>query len=343
MLHQWAEKTYNRSCALCKFRRPIESDPNSVVPFDSHLRDHVGYYVTLLTTQVLVFSLFDSSFGSFMVFLDRYPLAQSSTRFEYLASSLHTALIDRNPCSWEAGNIIDHILGLIGHKVQHRSPNLDYRHWITTSYRGQVLLPHIFLQMSLEDSPCLRFMCLSGVLTLQGRPKGETFQSLVSVEETKRHSGEMTTVPDEQIQSLARFSNLQSEWQCRVESSSIHVHLYSKDQMGPYMRVNPGFILRACQWVVFIPRCDHSKDPIKHESLLDYVFVHPDSFFVPPEATDPLNRIRVYAVRGNEAVRMMILGTIYAYVPSFVGISKDACLRCSVIACQVADAKFLIC
>ena len=342
-MHQWSEKTYHQSCALCKYQRPIESDPNSVVSFDAHLRAHTGYHVAELTCQVLVLSLFDSPLDSFEVFLDRYPLLQSGTQFESLPNALHTALNDGNSCAWDANSIIDHILGLIGHKDKRNSQNGEYQHWITTSYRRQVLLPHVLLEMSLEDRPCLRFMCLPGVLTLQSRPKGETFQSLVSTEETKRHNDEISIIPNEQVQSLARFRHLRHEWRHRVVSRSIHVHLCSQEHVGPYMRINPGFILRAYPLIIFVPTCEHPKDPIKHEPMLDYVFVHSDSFFVTPDTNDPLNRICVDAVRGNEAVRMMILGAIYAFTPCLVRLSRDACLRCSLVACQVAQAKFLIC
>ena len=326
----------------CNYEALVEQKPAD--PLDKHLTEHIAYGVACLVAQILVLSLLDSPLDTVRLLVEPPQTDETGWyRKEYLPTAIQEIITSKELIRCTSHSVIEFIIWTIGHTDRHKPPSTDYQNWITTSKRGQVLLPHVLLDMSLQNNPCLGFVCLPGVLSLQGRPKGELFKSLISLDKAEPTSDELATIPSSEIKSLARFSDLKHDWLCRVVADSVHVYLSLKEHTGPYARISPRFILHATPMVLFIPNCNHPQDVIEPVPMEDYAFVHPDNLFKCPRSPPAMGIIRVYAVRGNEPVRLMVLGALCANTSFLVGFSRNACLRCSLAACRRAQAEHLIC
>ena len=156
---------------------------DAVAALEKHLTEHIGYGVACLAAQILGLSLFDSPLDTVRL-LSAPPQIDETDwyRKEYMPTAIQLIITSKELIRCLSHNMIELIAWMLGHTDRHKHPNMVYQDWITTSYRGQVLLPHSLLNMSLENNPCLRFVCLPGALTLQGRSKGEVFKSLISLE-----------------------------------------------------------------------------------------------------------------------------------------------------------------
>ena len=79
-------------------------------------------------------------------------------------------------------------------------------------------------------------------------------------------------------------------------------------------------------------------------AIEDYLFVHPDFFFDIKKV--PAGAITIYAVRGNDPLRVMVIGYLSIHSEessSNVVVGGDTCLACSLALCRRADAKYLVC
>ena len=152
----------------------------------------------------------------------------------------------------------------------------------------------------------------------------------------------VVTVPTSQIGSLARFGHMQHEWRNRIEGECMVVHLAPKASPGFHARVNPHFVLAQCVQALFAPSCSHPPDQLPDHVIEDHMFVHPDHFF--SEEESQRKTIAVYAVRGNDPLRMMVLGALYGLAAEGrVVVGGDACLACSLKLCRRANVRHLVC
>lgn len=370
ILRQWAERTLV-DCDLCRSERRAQADDPqeekalgnnnqdddpAQSPFDNHLKKHVGSLLAILTSDILMLSLFNISD------LDTMRLAINGQEFRSglmlmygnisFYDEVHTILTIPDfrimASLSKSTSIMEQVLRLIDHLDNGKAMN--YKFWITSSKRGQVLLPRLLSDMTIDDESVLSFHCVPGVLAPKDRPQGSILRELVSTAEfTDKSTTELLTVPSSQV-FLSRFSTLTPEWHCSIYRDSLQVKLTFKEQDGPFMGVHPCFSIDMCRYIRFVPHCPHKSEDslpisVKEDRVQDYVFVHPNDFLFSPQRTEDDRRIFVYATRGSDAVRIVLFGTVAFPAPIkevVYVLSRYACFKCSLRACREVGASFLI-
>ena len=337
-MRQWAEEVRSSDDEPIS-QRVLDAVPDFIHRTRGDEVYKVGCNVTLLVVHILVLSLIDTNLDALRLCFDR-SWHESLAYGDCLPKLLFDALQWHTPKSYLAHDVVKHVL----RTVSHGRPRADDS-WLTTSRRGQVLLPRLLFEMKLEDEPCFRFLCVPGVLSLRERPKGEVFEMLTSSERVikDRLKESPTAVPSSQVKTLSAFGSLQHDWLYRILADSVQVHLSFKGHAEPSGRVDPRNIFYASDQLFFIPPCRHSHpNLIKSERIEDYIFIHPNELLEDWMEDSSEVKIRVYAVRGNEALRLMILGNLYNKSES-IGFSRNACLKCSLEACRKEGLRYLIC
>ena len=189
-------------------------------------------------------------------------------------SNINTAFFDticgmlehRRPVVYTLDKISRHVLCLLDHVVPQILPDewhtiLPSLTWLTTSRRGQVVLPRLLVDMRIENEPCSRFLCIPGVLTLRDRPKGEVFISLIPrASVVSGRNEDPAAVPSSQIKSLSQFKSFNCEWGFHVLRDSVQVHLAATSYLHSFREINPYSIFGRCRFLVFIPPCGHPAD-----------------------------------------------------------------------------------
>ncbi|KAI9858849.1 MAG: hypothetical protein M1824_004014 [Vezdaea acicularis] len=351
IIRQWAEPSYNTGFAALKSKldlyntgkRSSDSTLESTIQvpdytLDLHIETHVTRNIAKLMSNILVLSLVHSDLE--IVRLCLKPKF-GPTDLD-IVQKIFEALSSSDPVTCKVTEVFTFFLALLDHdeaKFSERNTISIEDNWLATSARGQVLFPRLLLDMSLEKTPIIQFICLPGVLSMKDRPKGEQFRSLIS-DDRGYESKDPAVIPSSQIGNLSRFSTLRHEWRFRIVPDSVPVHLSLKDYAGYSTRVGPGDILRGCPNVLFVLSCNHVQDMVIEEQVEDYVFVHPDDFL---RGLVYRGKILIYAVRGNDPLRLMIIGVIHGSSRNLVAFSRDACLKCSLQLCRIEDVKCLIC
>ena len=121
------------------------------------------------------------------------------------------------------------------------------------------------------------------------------------------------------------------------------VHLTLKASTDSHVRVNPYFVLAQTARAILAPSCPHPQDQLPNDALEDYAFIHPGDFFHEKEE-EPLDKISIFAVRGNDGLRMMILRALsMSALRGRVVVGGDSCLTCSLKLCRRANSRHLLC
>ncbi|KAI9893039.1 MAG: hypothetical protein M1814_000923 [Vezdaea aestivalis] len=267
-----------------------------------------------------------------------------NTKHRKLSSELVGLFQKSTQLRWTEHDVFHELVALLNHKgiLTLPGPSGGLQHYLGTSDHGQVLFFSLMLEMRLEKAPRTSFMCLPGVFSMKGRPKGEHFRSLVSSKGINVHPQPSPGIPSSQIGNLSRFASLQHEWNFRIIPGSVLVHLSLKDYQGKSTRVEPWLVIAGRARLKFAPSCNHPQGIIQEETMEDYEFVHPDDFFQGGRGT---SKICVYAVRGNDPLRLMIIGALDSVLNGWGSavFSRDACLKCSLDLCREKNAHYLIC
>lgn len=235
--------------------------------------------------------------------------------------------------------LVSLLLKLSGHKV----PIVTQQKCIAWSYKGQVLCSSLIESMKLGKDPCLQFVCVPGVLCRQDKATGLALLTVKGEINPKFSShGDTVTVPSSQVKDLSAFNAIDHTWKYHVEGDCMLIHLAAKVAVDTYTRVNPFAIIEQCARTLITPACSHPFDQLDGGVTQDYVFVHPKCFLL-NDTSGGGEVIMVYAVRGNDPLRMMILGTLREMEnASLVVVGGDACLSCSLDLCRRAGACYLV-
>ena len=292
--------------------------------------------VSLLIAHILSLSLLNTDLASVRLRFSRNWISNHGTDGR-LCSHLFNALRHHEWKYYKWSDVLVHMLDILGH-INPPKPTSD---WLGSSRRGQVVLPSLLLDPELENAPCYRFICLPGVLTVQDRPKGEIFEAITPAAGTVIDH-EPIPVPSAQIKALTRFAALEHEWICRILPGSLQVSLGLKDHTQSYGRSNLQAVVQACGHVIFIPPCGHAQNQVKAERIEDYIFIQPSDFLKGPGNASDKRKIKVYAVRGNDPLRLMVIGALRNKL-ELIGFSRYACFQCSLKTCRKEGANFLVC
>ena len=317
----------------------------------------VSRRISFLIAHILALSLLDTDLNTIRLHFSKDWVEKDHSNSR-LWSYVYDALRLHRCGQYSLSAVVDYVLDMLGHinasshedvpdRMSARGRTRAYTDtsdWLGSSRRGQVVLPSLLLDMTLENEPCYRFISVPGVLSVQAR-QGETFEVVISTESTYDVCTEdPNIVPSAQVKSLTRFASFEHEWFCRFLPGSLQVHLGLKDHAQVDTRSNLRNVLEACRHLIFIPACGHATDHVKPEQTEDYIFMHPHDFFKAFDYHE--TRIQVYAVRGNSALRLMIIGVIHRQLLDesyLIGFSRYACLQCSLEICRKEGARFLVC
>ena len=340
VVKQWGEETYESCSARRNDHDHFEKDCPTL---EARVKDKFGELIATIVTHVLTLSLLVTDLSSCRLHFDEIESDQFARNPATFV--IYSVLTTNLPFSLGPLEVMENLKMLLGHDHEH----LPHGRWIASSDKGQIILPSLFESMRLRREPYLQIYCYPGILLSQDKPFGPPLKVMVSDQRdqlmTAGNELDMVTVPTAQIGSLSRFSSLQYEWRTRRvsgrSSEIMTVHLCLKASTGYYAKICPFQMLTESMEVLFAPKCTHPLEDTPNDAVKDYCFVHPESFFRSCKRED--NGIAVYAVRGNDALRLMLLGFRGSYDPSEKVVSANACLSCGLIFCKKACAKLLIC
>ena len=306
--------------------------------------------LSILLAHVLVISLLDTSLDSARLYFDKDWIEKHEVESR-ICSQIFEALRWSACKACELSTIVQHMIELLGHVsppnkslqlLGQKDPPNELDKWLGTSRRGQVLLSKLLLDVKIQNAPCYQFICVPGVLSVYDRPKGEIFEAVTSTEAPFTDYNPIP-VPSTQIGFLTRFASLEHEWLYRILPNRLQVNLNIKNHVQAFSRSDLRSAFRACGQVIFIPPCGHDRDHVKPARLEDHVFVPPDDFLkgVPHAG---FGKVLVYAVRGNDPLRLMIIGALEgSHEDTKIGFSRYACLQCSLDVCRKQNLWHLIC
>lgn len=335
-MKQWGEETF-KSCSQCRY----DSDPFTPT-LEDHVKTHFGCSIAVIVAHILTLSLLVTDLSSCRLYFDQ---SQENRFFsEGAVDVIYNTLKDNIPCALKPLQVMKYLKLLLGHdhETLPRDPWMKREDWIASSDKGQIILPSLFESMRLTREPCLQILCYQGILLSRDKPFGPPLRLIVSEGKTVGREPDMLTVSTAQIGSLSRFKSLQYEWRTRRKAEIMFVHLSLKASTNYYAKVDPFSILRESTTVLFAPRCTHPLDDMPNDAIQDYVFVHPESFFLVRRPED--NVLAIYAVRGNDALRLMLLGSVHSCDRNeYKVVGKNSCLNCCLKLCREVGGKRLIC
>ena len=323
-LRQWAKEAFDL----------IEQSKRSMSE-DSPAINRVSRSISLLIAHILSLSVLTTDLDLVRLRFTKDWIDKTET-YGSLSSYVFEALRWHKNTYSPLHQIVGHALDILGHENSPKPTN----DWIGSSRRGQVVLSTLLLDMKLEKEPCYQLLSVPGVLALQDRPKGETIEAVTSASAVSTRQ-DIVPVPSALIKSLARFAPIEHEWLCRISPRSLQVNLCLKHDKQAYGRSDLRDVFNACGRLVFIPRCDHDKDHVESERIEDYIFIQPENY-LNISFSGHEGKIRVYPVRGNDPIRLMIIGTLHRQM-ELIGFSRNACLQCSLQICRKEGANYLVC
>lgn len=353
LVKQWAEMD-KANCELCQM---IDQDHEERKyhrhSSHSHLKDHCGAKIGLMVTNILALSLLGPDFHTLLIhlppahYIDKRLLTLNPLKGDF-RSVVEKALDHGNRVYVTANMIISWIQGILGIESPFTSSS-DRRNWIASSVKGQVVFPHLLETMVFGYEPCLQIVCIPGVLSHLDKSQSLPLRSIVGDSGICARTDQAISIPSLQVGNLSRFGSTRHEWKCRrSEAETMLVHLAPNILTGSQIKINPKKVLEGSFQALFAPECSHARDEQLSCVIEDYYFVHPDCFFSSVEGPEKDERIAIYAVRGNDPLRMMILGQLRgdewgndAFKYAVIG--GHSCLSCSLNLCRRADVKFLIC
>ena len=345
LAREWANTTRKKCCNLSE---------------KTHIRDHIGGEIATLTANILVLSLLETDFETLRLQFDKkYDAMQARTYQDDMYTPVYEALVNNSPAVCGPATILSYLRRLLGHP----EPPSSEGSWIASSYRGQVLFPRLFETMKLESEPSMRFLSVPGIMMRQGPANSPRLRYITS--SVKGYGDDtpsmLEAIPSSEIHSLSRFNAIKSEWRSRLDKENLQAHVSVEVSTGDYVRVNPYYFLLQPVPLFFPRPCSHSIDQLGKEAIEDYEFVHPRWFLKRSSKPRQQDKIRVYAVRGNDPLRVMILGHLNACLDNWINIGStiavhwntclddlivigsNACLSCSLDLCRRVGSRQLIC
>lgn len=309
--------------------------------------DRLCSKICAIATHVLALSLLEPPLDTVRLRLDSGDHVLRGTESERHADSLyelvHTALYQRcnsRPFEVTPYLLISHLLRILGHE----GGNTAEERCIAWSFEGQVIFSSLIERMELGKGPCMQFVCVPGVLVRQDKESGLALQTIKGEQrsEVPVEDFDTTYLSTSQVSSLSAFNSMDPTWKYHVEGDCMLIHLAKKFAVDAYTRVSPVAILEQCARTLITPACSHPLDQLDGDVTEDYAFVHPNSFLL-ERFSMGREVIKVYAVRGNDPLRMMILGTLFERLcDSLVVVGGDACLSCSLNLCRRANVQYLV-
>ena len=329
LVKQWAEESVD-DCSRCT---------ENGWPKNIHPKNCIGHAIAVMTANILSLSLLEPDLDTIRLFISTYRVFVNYAGTTGLADKVYWSLTTPMSSKCIITDVIDYLKVLLGHEIHHREE------WVASSFKGQVLVPILFEEMELRKEPCIQFQCLPGILVSQENPQSPPLRYILSdVHPICSTTDSLLTVDSSQILSLSRFKSMESEWRNRVSKDRMYVHLALRASTDPQVRVNPSSILKRFTQLIFAPPCPHSPETLPSEALEGFEFIHPKEFLRESRITSSHRNIAVYAVQGNDALRLMNLGALFGYeVDGLAVIGGDSCLACALELCRQIHAKHLIC
>ena len=328
---------------------------------DQTHEDEVARAISLVAANILTLSLIKQLDGLLLYYDSRIQIRDNNFTVSYteLSGVIASAIKSSSVSSGSVKDILNHILSLLHHEVREE---IIMEEWVMSAFRGQVLYPRIFESGIITQFNTLELVCLQRSVLLKapgsskkGPVAAFSGQQFKIVKGHAPHPGDLLPVTPlkvslQDIGSLGEFSNWKCEWQSRVTEDYIYAHL-ALDSHEKFQRTNPFAILGPLALALHPRPCAHEKTVHMSEVTSDFEILHPHSFFnvQHKKATDP---IAVFAVQGNELLRIMILGAIWRNMvtgqptarPSRprVVIGSATCLACLLDFCRQTQSKFLL-
>ena len=308
----------------------------------SHFTNHIVHRLTLVAANILALSLVSTGLNDIRLHFDRNFKLESLTTSDpiELLSTTRSILSDGLSASISTEDVISYLRRLLGHQDL---AVWQSEYWVASSSRGQVLFPQLFETMRLERQPCLALMVIPGILTRADQSPGPRYRAIVSKERPPSESGISTTVPSSQISSPSQFNSLAYEWRARAENDFIIATLSAKEASGGLIMVNMHRILMGISRLVFANSCQHDPNKRLNDNIEDYKFIHPNDFFSIGLFDIKEGTILIFATRGNDPLRMMIIGVLSEYSHWTAVVGQMACLACSLNLCRRLSCSVLIC
>lgn len=342
-MKQWA-KVDQIKCRRCQRKNKSPAERGYHYSIEHHL-DECGDKIAIMVTNILALSLLGPDLHTLLIRLPRPHEYGEVFKFE-----VKRALVRGSRVQVAARTIIDGIRGMLGTDFP-SNYTWPSDGWIASSVKGQVAFPRLLATMVVGYEPCLQIVCVPGILSFLEKPPSPALQSVVGEGQYRpmiKQVTKATTVPSSQVGNLSRFTSVKHEWKCRSDGYRMVVHLTPKDTTGNCIMINPNDVLEQSFRVLFAPDCSHPRDQQPNHVIEDYYFVHPDLLFS-HRLTEKDEQIAIYAVRDNDPLRLMILGSLPRFtfgshdnsVSAVVG--GNSCLSCSLNVCRQCDAKRLIC
>ena len=295
-----------------------------------------------MTANILSLSLLEPELDTIRLFVSAY---RDSVNHAGLADKVHQSLTTRVSFEYAIAEVIGYLGVLLGHEKVYPRQISHREEWVASSFKGQVLVPTLFEKMELRKEPCIQFQCFPGVLVPQEKPQSSPLRYIVSnVYPLCSTRDSLLTIDSSQVLSLSRFMPIENEWKNYVSKDRMYVHLALKACTDSQVRVNPSLVLKRLTQAIFAPPCPHSPKTLQNEELEGFEFIHPVDFLHESRITSSHQKIAVYAVQGNDALRLMILGALFRYeVDGVAVVGGDSCLACALELCRQVHAKHLIC
>jgi hypothetical protein len=310
---------------------------------ESHFTNHIVDRLALAAAHILALSLVNTDLDDIRLHFDKNFKWESLTISDpsELLSATRAILLDGLSTSISTEDITSHLRRLLGHEDLAVWQN---EYWVASSSRGQVLFPQLFETMRLERQPCLAFIVIPGILTRADQSPGPLYRAIISKERPPGEYGLSITVPSEQILGPSQFNSLAYEWRTRTENDFIIATLSTKEASGGLIMINVHRILMGIPQLVFANSCQHNPDERLNDNIEDYKFIHPNDFFSVSPTVASEETIIIFATRGNDPLRMMILGVLGETGPGWSAvIGQMACLTCSLNLCRRLNCRILIC
>ena len=311
--------------------------------------------ISLMVADILALSLFHGCQDSLLVYYSSswhktwHTAAKSNLskiiKDTLLGKTRSAPLIGKTRDKSLVVPLLSWALKLLHHEVSPMVGDLGTPEWVGSSFKGQVVFPKVFEDLSLRQDGYLELFCIAGVLTKIGtdhKPyslvKGQT--NTPTAADTRVESTPIT-------RSLNLFPDERLVWRVVALDDCILVGM-SWSQSLQNHRVNPYGALLCPSMAFFSGSCQHDLNTSTEDQLNDCKYALPCSDLPLPYGVHMrrnMERISIYPTEDNNGLRLLALSAFDAWnefqSPKIL-ISGGACIDCLIHTCRLGDFSYLI-